>query len=148
LFLVRDRHKNCLITAVLNGFAKDFLNVNIMTSTKLKNFVRMTPVLNPSDNTKRCTRLVVTTGNRALPVVANSKLIGILSETDVILQIDFGNAIVDNVMAGAIVIEDDTALDTALAKMRRYDISRLPIINSKGDLTYQCFRQSQDHGNT
>ena len=50
-------------------FAKDFLNVNITTSSKLKNFVRMTPVLNPSDNTKRCTRLVVTTGNRALPVV-------------------------------------------------------------------------------
>jgi CBS domain-containing protein len=116
-------------------FAKDFLNVNITTSSKLKNFVRMTPVLNPSDNTKRCTRLVVTTGNRALPVVENSKLIGILSETDVILQTDFGNTIVDNVMAGAIVIENDTALDTALAKVRRYDISQLPVINSKGDLT-------------
>jgi CBS domain-containing protein len=113
-------------------FAKDFLNVNITTSTKLSNFVRMTPVLSPSDNIKRCTRLVVTTGNRALPVVENSKLIGILSETDVILQTDFGNTIVDNVMAGAIVIGNDTTLDTALAKMRRYNISRLPVINSKG----------------
>jgi CBS domain-containing protein len=116
-------------------FAKDFLNVNVTTSSKLKNFVRMTPVLSPSDNIKRCTRLVVTTGNRALPVVENSKLIGILSETDVILQTDFGNTLVDNVIAGAIVIEDDTTLDSALAKMRRYNISRLPVINFKGDLT-------------
>ena len=115
-------------------FAKDFFNVNEMTSSKLKNFVRMTPVLSPSDNIKRCTKLVVTTGNRALPVVENSKLIGIISETDVILHTDFGNTLVDNVMAGAIVIEDDTALDTALAKMRRYNISRLPVINSKGNL--------------
>jgi len=68
-------------------------------------------------------------------VAEDSKLIGIISETDAILQTDFGNALVDNVMAGAIVIEDDTALDTALAKMRRYNISRLPVINSKGDLT-------------
>ena len=115
-------------------FAKDFFNVNAMTSSKLKNSVRMTPVLSPTDSIKRCTRLVVTTGNRALPVVENSKLIGIISETDVILQTDFGNILVDNVMAGAIVIEDDTALDTALAKMRRYNISRLPVINSKGNL--------------
>lgn len=116
-------------------FAKDILNVNVATSSKLKNFVRMTPLLNPSDNIKRCTRLVVTTGNRSLPVVENSKLIGILSETDVLPQADFGNTTVDNVMAGAIVIEDDTTLDTALAKMRRHNISRLPVINSRGDLT-------------
>jgi CBS domain-containing protein/ribosome-associated translation inhibitor RaiA len=106
-----------------------------MTSSKLKNFVTMTSVLSPKYSIKRCTRLIVTTGNRALPVAEDSKLIGIISETDVILQTDFGNALVDNVMAGAIVIEDDTELDTALAKMRRYNISRLPVINSKGDLT-------------
>ena len=61
-------------------FAKEFCKVNAMTSSKLKNSVRMTPVLSPTDSIKRCTRLVVTTGNRALPVVENSKLIGIISE--------------------------------------------------------------------
>jgi len=33
-------------------------------------------------------------------------------------------------MAKAIVIEDDIRLDSVLAKMRRYNISRLPVINS------------------
>lgn len=115
-------------------FAKDFLNANVMSSSKLKNFVAKTPVLTPTDSIKRCTRLIVTTGNRALPVVEDSKLVGIVSETDVIPKTDFGNILVDNVMVGAIVTEDDTALDSALAKMRRYNISRLPVIDSGGVL--------------
>jgi CBS-domain-containing membrane protein len=50
-------------------FAKNFLNVNMMSTAKLKNFVSTTPVLGPSDDLKKSTRLIVTTGNRALPVV-------------------------------------------------------------------------------
>jgi CBS domain-containing protein/ribosome-associated translation inhibitor RaiA len=116
-------------------FAKDFLNVSANSSSKLKNYVVKTPVLSPSDSIKRSTQLIVTTGNRALPVVEDSKLVGIISETDVILKTDFGNTPVDSVMAGAIVvIEDYSALDSALAKMRRYNISRLPVIDSNGYL--------------
>jgi CBS domain-containing protein len=115
-------------------FAKDFLNVSATSSSKLKNFVVKTPVLSPTDSTKKSTQLIVTTGNRALPVLEDSRLIGIISETDLILKTNFGNTLVDSVMADAIVIEDDTTLDTALAKMRRYNISRLPVIDSKRDL--------------
>jgi CBS domain-containing protein len=115
-------------------FAKDFLNVNAATSSKLKNFVVNTPVLSPTDSIKRSAQLIVTTGNRALPVLEDSKLVGIISETDVIIQTNFGNALVDSAMAGAIVIEDDSELDSALAKMRRYNISRLPVVDSNGDL--------------
>jgi CBS domain-containing protein len=98
-------------------FAKDFLNVSVTSSSKLKNYVVKTPVLNPTDNIKRSTQLIVTTGNRALPVLEDSRLIGIISETDVILKTHFGNTLVDSVMADAIVIEDDTPLDTALATL-------------------------------
>ena len=115
-------------------FAKDFLNVSATASSKLNNYVVKTPVLSPTDNIKRSAQLIVTTGNRALPVVKDSKLVGIISETDVILKMDFGNTPVDSIMANAIVIEDDSALDSALAKMRRYNISRLPVIDSNGHL--------------
>lgn len=115
-------------------FAKDFLNVSANSSSKLKNYVVKTPVLSLSDNIKRSTQLIVTTGNRALPVVEDSKLIGIVSETDVIRKTHFGNTPVNSVMASAIIIEDDTPLDTALAKMRRHNISRLPVVDSQGDL--------------
>jgi len=36
-------------------FAKDFLNVNASPSSKLKNFVVKTPVLNPTDSIKKST---------------------------------------------------------------------------------------------
>ncbi len=115
-------------------YAKDFLNANMMSSSKLNNFVAKTPVLSPTESIRRCTQLIVTTGNRALPVVEDSRVIGIISESDVISKTHFGNTLVDNVMVGAIVTEDDTALVIALAKMRRYNISRLPVIDSNGVL--------------
>jgi CBS domain-containing protein/ribosome-associated translation inhibitor RaiA len=115
-------------------YAKQFLGVNAKPTSKLKSFVVNTPVLNSDDDIEKCAQLIVVTGNRALPVIENGKLISIVSETDVVLTSDFGNAIVDEVMSGAIVIEEDDTLSNALSKMRRYNISRLPVINSQGIL--------------
>jgi predicted transcriptional regulator/ribosome-associated translation inhibitor RaiA len=116
-------------------FAKEFLNLNITPSSKLKNLVVNTPILSPTDTIEKCTQLIVTTGNRALPIVENAKLISIVSETDVALTANFGHATVDEVMSGAIVVDENSTLANALAKMRRYNISRLPIIKSTGVLT-------------
>ena len=116
-------------------FAKDFLIVNAVPSAKLKTFVSSTPTLGPSDNIEKCAQLIVATGKRALPVVQNKKIIGIVSETDVALTADFGHAIIDEVMSGAIVIEEENTLSNAMSKIRRYNISRLPVINSNGILT-------------
>lgn len=116
-------------------FAKDFLNLNTMHSSRVKNLQVSTPILSPTDAIEKCTQLIVTTGNRALPVVEKGKLISIVSETDVILTANFGHAIVDEVMSGAIVIEEDYTLANALTKMRRYNISRLPVIKQNGVLS-------------
>ena len=116
-------------------FAKEFLNLNATPSSKLKHLVVKTPILSPTDTIEKCTQLIVTTGNRALPVVEKGKLISIVSETDVALTANFGHATVDEVMSGAIVIEENSTLANALAKMRRYNISRLPIIKPNGVLT-------------
>src|SRR5919112_382683 len=115
-------------------FAKDFLMVNAVPAAKLKTFISTTPILSPSDNIERCAQLVVATGKRALPVIENKKIVGIVSETDVALTADFGHAIIDEVMSGAIVIEEDNTLSNALTKIRRYNISRLPVINLNGIL--------------
>jgi predicted transcriptional regulator/ribosome-associated translation inhibitor RaiA len=116
-------------------FAKEFLNLNTVPSSKLKNLVSNTPILSPTDTIEKCTQLIVTTGNRALPVVEEGKFISIVSETDVILTANFGHATVDEVMSGAIVIEEKYTLANALTKMRRYNISRLPVIKSNGVVT-------------
>jgi CBS domain-containing protein/ribosome-associated translation inhibitor RaiA len=116
-------------------YAKQFLGVNATPSSKLKSFLVNTPILSSEDNIEKCAQLIVATGNRALPIVENGKLSNIVSETDVVLTSDFGHARVDEVMSGAIVIEEDDTLNNALSKMRRYNISRLPVINSNGILT-------------
>jgi CBS domain-containing protein len=115
-------------------FAKHFLNINLTTSSKLRNFLVNTAALSAEDSVKECVRLIVTTGNRALPVLENSNLIGIISETDVILKTEFGNDTVDNAMSDVIVIRDNTSLSAGLAKMRRENVSRMPVINSNGIL--------------
>jgi CBS domain-containing protein len=116
-------------------FAKEFLNLNTVPSSKLKKLFAKTPVLSPTDSIEKCIQLIVTTGNRALPVVEKGKLISIVSETDVIRSVNFGNATVDEVMSGAIVIEENYTLAHALNKMRRYNISRLPVIKANGVVT-------------
>jgi CBS domain-containing protein len=115
--------------------AKEFLGANTMPTSKLKSFLTKTPILSPEEDIERCTQLIVVTGNHALPVVENAKFSGIVTDKDVILTADFGHAIVDEVMSGAIVIEENSTLSNALSKMRRYNISRLPVINSNGILT-------------
>ncbi len=116
-------------------FAKEFLNLNAQPSSKLKHFTVKTPILSPDDTVEKCTQLIVTTGNRALPVVDKGGLVGIVSEIDVAITADFGHATVDEVMSGAIVIEESSTLANAMNKMRRYNISRLPIIKTNGLLS-------------
>lgn len=113
-------------------FAKQFLGVNALPNSKIKSYITNTPTLSRDDTIEKSARLILISGNRALPVVENGRLTSIVSETDIMLTSDFGHAVVDQVMSGAIVIEEDSILGNALSKMRRYNISRLPIINRTG----------------
>jgi CBS domain-containing protein len=115
-------------------FAKQLLASTAQPSSKLKSFVVNTAALTLDTDVEKAAQLIIGTGARALPVVEKGKLAGIVSETDLVQTADFGHAVVDEVMSGAIVIEEDTSLADAISKMRRYNISRLPVINTKGVL--------------
>ena len=115
-------------------FAKQLLNSSAQPSSKVKSYIVNTSTVGPDQEVEKAAQLVIGGGNRALPVVEKGKLVGIVSETDIVSTADFGHAIVDEVMSGAIVIEEGTQLSDAVAKMRRYNISRLPVINVKGML--------------
>lgn len=115
-------------------FAKQLLSSTAQPSSKLKSYIVNTSTLGPDRDVEKAAQLVLGSGNRALPVVEKGKLVGIVSETDLVSTADFGHAIVDEVMSGAIVIEEDTSLADAVSKMRKYNISRLPVINTKGML--------------
>jgi CBS domain-containing membrane protein len=115
-------------------FAKQIINSTAQPSSKLKSYIVSTSTLSRDHDIEEAARLVIGSGNRAMTVVEKGGLVGIVSETDLVLTSDFGHAIVDEVMSGAIVIEENTSLADAISKMRRYNISRLPVINTKGIL--------------
>lgn len=117
-------------------FAKGFLSVNASPESKLKSFISKTPTLSREITVERAIEMILNTGNRAFPVIENSsKLVGIVSEMDIVVNARFGHSEADSVMSGAIVQEGDDTLGNALSKMRRYNISRLPVINVSGVLT-------------
>jgi CBS domain-containing protein/ribosome-associated translation inhibitor RaiA len=141
LNLMADRSINQIPTVDENNkylgmlFAKQLINTTAQPSSKLKSYIINTSTLSPDHDIEKAAQLVIGNGNRAMPVVVEkSKLVGIVSETDLVSTSDFGRAIVDEVMSGAIVIEENTSLADAISKMRRYNISRLPVINTKGIL--------------
>src|ERR1051325_1655580 len=71
-------------------YAKQFLTVNPMPSSKLKNFITKTPTLNVSDTIEKSVELFMTTGEHVLPVFRDGKFYSTISENDVILTWDFG----------------------------------------------------------
>src|SRR5918992_1714995 len=140
LNLMADRSINQIPIVDENGkylgmiFTKQIINSTAQPSSKLKSYIINTSTLSRDHDIERAAQLVIGSGNRAVPVVEKGELVGIISETDLVLTADFGHAIVDEVMSGAIVIEENTSLADAISKMRRYNISRLPVINTKGIL--------------
>jgi CBS domain-containing protein/ribosome-associated translation inhibitor RaiA len=141
LNLMADKSINQVPTVDENGkylgmiFAKRLINSTAQPSSKLRSYIINTSILSPDHDIENAAQLVIGSGNRAMPVVEDKdKLVGILSETDIVSTADFGHAIVDEVMSGAIVIEEGNSLADAISKMRRYNISRLPVINTKGIL--------------
>jgi len=115
--------------------AKQFISSTAQPSSKLRGYIIKTSALSRDDDIEKAAQLIIGSGNRAMPVVEDGGgLVGIVSETDLVSTADFGHAIVDEVMSGAIVIEEDNSLADAISKMRRYNISRLPVINTKGIL--------------
>ena len=113
-------------------FAKQLINSTAQPASKLKTYVVSTSTLSPDIDVEKAAQLLIGSGNRALPVIEKDRLVGIISETDLVMTADFGHATVDEVMSGAIVIEEDASLADAVSKMRRYNISRLPVINKEG----------------
>jgi CBS domain-containing protein/ribosome-associated translation inhibitor RaiA len=140
LNLMADRSVNQIPVVDESGkylgmiFAKQIISSATQPSSKLKGYIIKTSTLTRDDDIEKAAQLVIGSGNRAMPVVENGRLVGIVSETDLVSTADFGHAIVDEVMSGAIVIEEDNSLADAISKMRRYNISRLPVINAKGIL--------------
>lgn len=116
-------------------YVKNLIETNVFPrTTKAQTVTVNTASLEPNAKIWETSQAIIRSGLRALPVITNGKLVGIVSETDLALVVDVGDALVDDVMTGAIVVEEDSTVAYALSIMRRQSISRLPVINKNGKL--------------
>jgi CBS domain-containing protein/ribosome-associated translation inhibitor RaiA len=108
------------------------------TKTKVENFLKNTPVLREGMNSEEAIRTLAESGLRALPVVEDEKVVGILSETDVILNLKkarFKEIKAAEIMNKVIVASENDKLKTVLRIMQRNNISSVPLIDWKEEIS-------------
>lgn len=112
-------------------FSRKLVESHSGIKAKVKTLISTTPVLNPDSDLMDSARTLILTGHRALPIVVDGMVMGVVSQKDIVINSDFHRGLAHEVMSGAIVIPEDENMANAITKMRTYHISRLPVIDSK-----------------
>ncbi|MCX8190853.1 MAG: CBS domain-containing protein [Candidatus Aenigmarchaeota archaeon] len=132
--MVKNRyHQLPVVNEKIEGmiFLKDIIKVKSdLTKTGVKNIVRSVPYLEKNQDVEKAIKILIESGVRALPVVENEKIVGILSEVDILEKYFEEKSIrVKDVMNKPIVLEENSSLRKAIRIMEKNNISSLPIIN-------------------
>jgi len=135
-----DKYKIHQLPVTDNGkvlgmlFLRDIITKNINPElTKVKSLVVHTPSVDVNATHMDAARLILNNGIRALPVVDNEKLVGIIAETDLMKFVD-GRAVAHDLMTSPICINEHDNIGKAKQLIRDKNISRLPIVNRECEL--------------
>lgn len=106
---------------------------------KVKNLMEFKPpVLNPDQKIEEAAEMLFKTGLRALPVVENGSVIGLVSISDILNAVstkkDFVRTRAEEIMSAAVVLSQDADIGTARVLMREKGISRIPVVDSNGKI--------------
>ncbi|MBU5678507.1 MAG: CBS domain-containing protein [Candidatus Aenigmatarchaeota archaeon] len=121
-------------------FIKDIVIKDIDTEkTKARSMlVSNIPKLDIDISIIEATRKIIQSGFRALPVFEKDKMVGIISETDLISElaeeIKKLEIKVKEIMSKTICLEEDAKVGKLKHIMRENNVSRVPIIDKKGNI--------------
>lgn len=108
------------------------------TSAKLDSVMVKPPLLSPDDSLEKAAELIFKTALRAVPVVENDKLLGIISVHDVVEALsknkEFRQTTAEAIMSIAEVIKEQEDIGKARVLLREKNISRLPVVDDEGKL--------------
>lgn len=110
------------------------------TRIKVKTIMgHMPATLEPDKDIDEAAKLILRTGLRALPVLENGRVVGIVSLHDIVdtasKSKEFRQTKVEAVMSGAEIITEDDDIGTARFMMREKNISRIPVIDKEKKLS-------------
>ena len=107
------------------------------STAKAKELMRRAPAVDLDDSLSKASRLMIESEIRNLPVYRDGKLLGFITEEDVIrgaVQGRWGNTKVEEIMTrNPFMVEDDESMGRVLSLFREQDISHAPVV-SRGKL--------------
>ncbi|WP_393971129.1 CBS domain-containing protein [Oxyplasma meridianum] len=112
---------------------------SLQMKSKIGNFAVMTPYLNKGMDVLEAVKILRDSGLFALPVIDREKIVGILSETDLVAHIrDITKAdSVNNISIMStepITVQEDEDLESATEKVRGLNESEIPVVDKNGKL--------------
>lgn len=121
-------------------FIKDIVIKDIdVEKTKAKSIVVLNiPKLDYNISSIEAARKIIQSGFRALPVFEKNKMIGIISEIDLIFELvketKKENVKVEEIMTKPICLEEGATVGKLKHVMRENNISRVPIVDNNGNI--------------
>ena len=106
---------------------------------KVSSLMKFPPAtLNPEQDVNDAANLIFKTGLRALPVVENDKVVGLVSLHDIIDSAmktkEFRQTTAESIMSVPEIINEETDIGTARMLMREKNISRIPVVDKNQKL--------------
>lgn len=110
------------------------------TKTKVNALIKSPPpLLSPDQDVDDAANLIFKTGLRALPVVEDNKVIGIVSLHDIVdvasKTKEFRQTTAESIMSIPELIREDSDIGTARMLMREKNISRIPVLDRNQKLS-------------
>ncbi len=115
---------------------KNIIETGAPVNVKVKNICSRTQALSPEDKISLAARRMLELDVKALPVMENKKVIGIISSSDIIPLIGKAsiNEGIESIMTSPITIKRTESLGKARTLMRDHDISVLPVTENDGSI--------------
>jgi CBS domain-containing protein len=103
-------------------------------TTKVKSLMRSAPKVSPDFSLSKTAKLMIESGVRQLPVFEKSKLVGFVTDEDIIhgaVTQEWGNAAVETIMTKAPqVIDADRSVGAVLSLFREHGVSHVPVMDA------------------
>jgi CBS domain-containing protein len=105
-----------------------------LNASKVKTLMKVAPQVTLDFSLSKMAKLMIESGLRQLPVFEKSKLLGFVTDDNVIhaaVALEWGNTKIESVMTRAPhTLEADRSVGAILSLMREYGISHVPIMDS------------------
>jgi predicted transcriptional regulator len=117
-----------------------FKRSSLSVTTKIRTIMEKTPSVSPGLDVSEAARIMIDTGQRALPVAERGKLKGIVTSTDIVHSVNSISQVAEltasDIMSGdPITVKEDDELDEAAKKMKDLDEITIPVTDKNGKVT-------------